>query len=208
MRWTVLVPMKALTQAKSRLAAVATDQAAHVELVAAIRADTVAAAERADGVARVVPVLDAPDDHPGAFVQRAPGLNPGLAEAAHWAAQQWPTDGVAALLGDLPALRPDDLARALAAAAAHERSYVPDRDATGTTLLTARPGVALDPAFGTGSAARHQRSGAVPLAAAAGLRTDVDTADDLDAARQLGVGPATAAVTAARFGPTVHLDTA
>ncbi|PRC47365.1 2-phospho-L-lactate guanylyltransferase, partial [Mycobacterium sp. ITM-2017-0098] len=41
-------------------------------------------------------------------------------------------------------------------------------------------------------AQRHRRSGAVELTGAwPGLRSDIDTPDDLDVARDLGVGPAT-----------------
>jgi 2-phospho-L-lactate/phosphoenolpyruvate guanylyltransferase len=96
-----------------------------------------------------------------------------------------------ALLGDLPALRADELALVLTAAGRHERAFVADRDATGTTLLTAAPGVGLEPAFGPASAARHRASGAIPLNAPASVRTDVDTAADLRTALDLGVGPAT-----------------
>jgi 2-phospho-L-lactate guanylyltransferase len=69
---------------------------------------------------------------------------------------------------------------------------VPDAPGTGTTLLTALPGTPLRPAFGTGSAGRHAGA-AVRLDAAAGLRHDVDTAEDLATAAGLGAGPATAA---------------
>jgi 2-phospho-L-lactate guanylyltransferase len=100
---------------------------------------------------------------------------------------------VAALVGDLPALRPEELADALTAAAGHPRAFVPDAEGAGTTLLAVRPGVSLAPAFGAGSAARHG-SGAVALDAGPGLRRDVDTAADLQAAADVGLGPATAAV--------------
>jgi 2-phospho-L-lactate guanylyltransferase len=138
-------------------------------------------------------------DVPGeadALVQTRPGLNAALTEAAAHATRCWPEDGVAALVGDLPALRPDALSAALRDAAGHARAFVPDATGTGTTLLAARPGTPLDPAFGAESATRHAR-GAVSLAAEAGLRQDVDTAADLRAAARLGVGPATAAVLAA-----------
>jgi 2-phospho-L-lactate guanylyltransferase len=90
-------------------------------------------------------------------------------------------------------VRPDELAAALDAAAAHPSAFVPDQPGTGTTLLTARPGTDLDPRFGEGSAARH-RAIAAELAAGAGLRHDVDNAEDLAAAAEVGLGPRTAAV--------------
>jgi 2-phospho-L-lactate guanylyltransferase len=194
MRWTVVIPAKALPEAKSRLLPATTDAASHRRLVQAIRHDTMAAARAADSVARVLVVTDRPGE-PGALVQSRPGLNQALVEAAEYAARTWPEDGVAALVGDLPALRSDELATALAAAASQARSFVPDAAGTGTTLLAATPGTPLGPQFGLGSAARHGAGGAV-LDAGPSLRHDVDTADDLRAAAEIGVGPATAEVLA------------
>jgi len=198
----VVIPAKALPEAKSRLLPATTGESEHRRLVEAIRADTLAAARAADGVARVLMVADRPAP-PGPdtefLVQTAPGLNPALDEAAAHALRVWPEDGVAALVGDLPALQPGELAAALAAAAAHPRSFVPDAAGTGTTLLAARPGTDLNPRFGVGSAARHAAQ-AVRLGAGAGLRHDVDTAEDLRAVAGLNLGPATAAILA---GPGV-----
>ena len=48
------------------------------------------------------------------------------------------------------------------------------------------------PSHGADSARRHADSGAVELSGDwPGLRCDIDTPDDLEAARRLGVGPAT-----------------
>lgn len=198
MRWTVVIPAKALPQAKSRLLPATADQAGHRRLVEAIRADTVAAARGASAVARVLVVADrpGPDGFGGpVLVQSRPGLNAAVTEAADHAARSWPEDGVAALVGDLPALTAADLDAALSRAAAHPRSFVPDAAGTGTTLLAALPGRPLRPRFGPGSAARH-RLDAVELPAADGLRHDVDTAEDLSAAASVGAGPATSAVLA------------
>jgi 2-phospho-L-lactate guanylyltransferase len=192
--WTVVIPAKGLADAKTRLLPASDDPAAHRRLVQAIRADTLAAARAAVGVARVLVVTDRPGE-PGALVQTRPGLNAALEEAAEHAARCWPADGVAALVGDLPALRAGALSAALAAAARHRRAFVPDAAGTGTTLLAAHPGAQLAPAFGPGSAARHAEA-AVQLDAEAGLRQDVDTAEDLQRAARLGLGPATAAVLA------------
>jgi 2-phospho-L-lactate guanylyltransferase len=194
MRWTVVIPAKALPEAKSRLLPASADPAAHRRLVESIREDTMAAARAAEGTARVLVIADRPQ-LPGALVQTRPGLNAALAEAADYAMRTWPMDGVVALVGDLPALQPEALAAALAAAAQHARSFVADATGTGTTLLAALPGTSLSPAFGPGSAARHARV-ATPLDAAPGLRHDVDTADDLRAAAELGLGPATSVVLA------------
>jgi 2-phospho-L-lactate/phosphoenolpyruvate guanylyltransferase len=208
--WTVLIPAKSLPEAKSRLIGATADPAAHARLVLAIRADTVAAAQAAESVARVVIVTDRPTAagaHP-VVVQSRPGLNAALREGEAYAARHWPADGVAALVGDLPALRPAELADALALAAGHARAYVPDAPGTGTTLLTALAGQKLRPAFGPGSAAGHARA-ATALTAGPGLRSDVDTADDLRAAVELGVGPATRTVLSLpEQPPCVHFDSA
>jgi 2-phospho-L-lactate guanylyltransferase len=113
-----------------------------------------------------------------------------------------PGAAVGALQADLPALRPGELDEALQDAATlfatgAQRVFCPDAQGSGTTLLLAASGVALEPLFGAGSAARHRTSGAVPLnGARAGLRQDVDTGDDLCAAAELGLGPHTRAVLA------------
>ncbi len=195
----MLIPAKSLPEAKSRLSGSTTDAAAHERLVLAIRADTVAAARAADGVDRIVVVLDR-DGHPAqqrdlVFVQTQPGLNPALTEADAYAAARWPQDGVAALVGDLPALRAEELADALRQAAGFARAFVADTSGAGTTLLTALPGHRLAPAFGTGSAARHA-AGATLLTGRSGLRQDVDTETDLAEALRLGVGPHTRAIAA------------
>jgi 2-phospho-L-lactate/phosphoenolpyruvate guanylyltransferase len=191
MRWTVLVPLRALPSAKSRLAA-SVPAEVFERLVDAIRADTLAAVRACDPVARLVVV----GDRAGAdvtLVQTQLGLNGALRDGAAYARDHWPQDGIAALVGDLPALRPEELAAALTSAAEHPHAFVADSSGTGTTLLTARPDARLDPRFGAGSAARHAAT-ATALPAGPGLRHDVDTADDLAAAARVGLGPNTAAV--------------
>lgn len=191
MRWTVLIPMRALPSAKSRLL-VSLPADLHADVVEAIRADTLAAVLAARPVARIVVISDAAGAGVS-LVQASPGLNGALRDGAEFAVQRWPGDGLAALVGDLPALQGIELAAALDAAARHPRSYVADASGTGTTLLTALPGTCLDPRFGVGSAARHAAVAAA-LDAGAGLRQDVDTAADLAAAALVGLGPRTAAL--------------
>ena len=188
------MPLKALPAAKSRLVE-DLDPAEHAGLVEAIRADTLAAVRAAGMVARLVVVTDRPGefDADEVLVQRAAGLNGALAEAAAEAGTRWPVDGVVALVGDLPALRAEELDAALVAAARHERSFVPDASGSGTTMLAARPGVALQPGFGLGSAQRHAAIANV-VPAGPGLRNDVDTAAELASARLLGVGVHTQAM--------------
>jgi 2-phospho-L-lactate guanylyltransferase len=199
--WTVLVPVKELAIAKTRLSRFAGPS--RPDLALAFAVDTVAAALAADQVAAVLVVTDDPRvvadvvplgadvvaDAPGA------GLNPALAHGVATGVDRYGPGPVAALSADLPALRPGDLAAALASAADVPRCFVADVDGTGTTLLAARDGAALDPLFGHRSRARHVTSGAVELAAPlVSLRRDVDTEVDLYDAVRLGVGPRTRAV--------------
>ncbi|GEK20798.1 2-phospho-L-lactate guanylyltransferase [Cellulomonas xylanilytica] len=199
MRWVVVVPVKPAADGKTRLAGVLS-ASARERLVRAMARDTVAAAVATPDVDRVVVVTaDAPlrtllagtvelVDEPGGGLNGAVRAGIDRASAADVA--------VAVLLGDLPALRPDDLADALRLADAHDRAFVADADGTGTTLLTALPGVPVDPAFGPGSAAAHERAGHVRLAvgATSTVRRDVDVPEDLAEVARLGVGPATGAV--------------
>lgn len=98
---------------------------------------------------------------------------------------------IVVLQGDLPAMRAQELADAIAAAGQYRRSFVADRLGTGTCALFAF-GTGLEPHFGADSAARHRHSGAVELVGAwPGLRCDIDTPADLAIARRLGVGTAT-----------------
>jgi 2-phospho-L-lactate/phosphoenolpyruvate guanylyltransferase len=200
-----VVPVKRLAVAKTRLAAFAGPHRRALAL--AFAADTVAAALACPDVAQVVVVTDEPDAAErlaaaGAVVvsdEPDAGLNPALVHGAAEATRLLPGCGVGALSADLPALRPAELTRALRAAPAESACFVRDAEGSGTTLLLARRAHLFVPAFGSGSAAAHLRLGARELdeagsaGALASLRRDVDTADDLRAARAMGLGPATAA---------------
>lgn len=201
--WVVVVPVKDARAGKTRLAR-ALPPEDRVELVRAMALDTIGAALAADGVRDVLVVtadeaLRAAVPALGAHVvdEPAPGDVPPL-DAAVLAGEErarkaWPEVGVAALLGDLPALAPTDLADALRAATRHARAFVADAQGTGTTLLTARADARLAPRFGTGSAAAHRAAGHVELDVPAGstLRHDVDTPADLP---PRAAGPHTAAL--------------
>ena len=200
--WGVVVPLKRIDRAKTRLAAYG--DAVREELALAFAADVVAAAVASEPVVRVLVVTDDPraaralgalgarvvDDRPDA------GLNPALAHGAGLLRAELGRCGVAAVSSDLPSLRGDDLADALARVPDDGRAFVADADGHGTTLLAAGPDAELAAAYGGASRLRHLASGAVELDAADALRRDVDTPGDLDRARRLGVGPHTAQVLA------------
>ncbi len=198
-RWTVVMPVKRLQAAKSRLRG-ALSGVPHEELALALAADTLRAARACPAVAGVLVVTDdarvrAAADAAGARVAADPGA--GLNAAfRHGAAVAGPRAAVAGLTADLPALRPAELAAALRATQG-VRGYVADAPGGGTVLLAAPAGVPLAPRFGPGSAAAHAASGALPLAGDwPSLRRDVDTPADLAAAAGLGLGPRTAALLA------------
>lgn len=198
--WGVVVPVKVLAVAKSRLASFG--DARREELALAFAGDVVEACLACPSVAQVVVVTDDPRagsalaDLGARVVPDDPdaGLNPALAHGADLVREALGDCGVATVSSDLPSLRPQDLAAALATVPALGRAFVADADARGTTLLAAGPGAALLPAYGAGSRQRHLDSGAAELAAPAALRRDVDTPEDLREAVRLGVGPRTAAV--------------
>ena len=202
--WSLVVPVKVLARAKSRLAVLAGPH--RPALALAMAADTVAAALACPDVARVLAVTDDPQAAQalaglGALVisdEPDQGLNPALRHGAAVAASRWPAAGIAALAADLPALRPAELGLGLRAAARWEHAFVPDAAGSGTTLYAARPGVEFQPRFGPRSAQRHRAAGAVELGlpGLASLRRDVDGPRDLRAASAMGVGPRTAAVAA------------
>lgn len=194
--WGVVVPVKHLALAKSRLASYGDRR--REELALAFAADVVLAASIV--VARVVVVTDdarAAEVLQGLGAQVVAddpddGLNPALAHGAELLRQADPGWGVATLSADLPCLRAPDLAAALRQVGPGGRGFVADHGGTGTTLLAAGPGAALSPAYGAGSRLAHLASGAVALIAAESLRLDVDTPSDLLAAAALGLGPHTA----------------
>jgi 2-phospho-L-lactate guanylyltransferase len=200
--WSVVIPVKVLARAKSRLTGLA--GARRPELALALAADTVAAAVRCLEVAAVIVVSDdqaaaAELAGLGALViadEPGDGLNPALVHGAAVASALRPGAATGALAADLPALRPAELGRALRAAACWPEAFVPDAAGSGTTLYTAAPGSRFQPRFGPGSRQRHRLAGAreLDLAGIAGLRRDVDTPADLDSAAGLGLGPRTAAI--------------
>ncbi|PFG19258.1 2-phospho-L-lactate guanylyltransferase [Serinibacter salmoneus] len=111
------------------------------------------------------------------------GLDAAALAGAHAARERDPGCGVAVLMADLPGLRCLDLELALRRAGAHERAFVPDAAGTGTTLLTCRAPHLPRPAYGSGSAERHESAGHVrlDLPDSSTLRHDVDLAQDLTA---------------------------
>jgi 2-phospho-L-lactate/phosphoenolpyruvate guanylyltransferase len=209
--WAVILPVKGLSAAKSRMAAGPREPG---ELALAFFRDALTAALATPRVAQVIVATS--DDRVRAAAESAGAVviddagHAGINAAARWAAAHWaaapdaPTSHVAVMVSDLPCLTPDALDAALGLAEGHPASFVTDLDGVGTTLWCATEGHAVDPHFGPGSRAAHLAAGAVDLVAAhpsAGtrlepLRCDVDTEAALQHARGLRPGAATLAALA------------
>lgn len=197
----LIIAVKRLDAAKSRLSALFGPDVRE-RVVLAMLIDTLTAAGAVPAVRSVTVVTPDPavaaaaiDLGAAALADPTPAghpdpLNNAILEAC--AQVRATTPNIAVLQGDLPALRPAELSAALASAALRTRSFVADRQGTGTSALFAF-GVPLDPRFGSDSARRHRDSGAVELVGEwPGLRCDIDTPEDFAEARGLGLGAATA----------------
>jgi 2-phospho-L-lactate/phosphoenolpyruvate guanylyltransferase len=195
--WSIIVPVKQTTIAKSRLRGFSEHDRRGLALAFAL--DTVTAAVASPVVRRLIVVTnesaaqafreagaEVVADHPDA------GLNAAIVHGAQIILARDPETGVAALAGDLPALDTQTLTTVLSQTHA-PRWFVPDDAGTGTTMLAAAPSEPLSPRFGPHSSAAHRAEGAVEVNGHGlqRLRRDVDTEVDLWDAVRLGVGPYT-----------------
>ena len=196
----VVVPVQALDTAKSRLASVLAPEA-RAALVRAMLADVLAAVRAVhDGPLLLVTpdaryqdaasegaatlLLDDGSDY-NAAVRMALGSPEARAAGA-----------ATVLPADQARAQPAELRRALDALAEHDVVLVPSLDG-GTGLLGVRPSDAIEPAYGPGSAAAHERAARaagreLAVLRLASLERDVDTVADL-----IGGGPPLGARTAA-----------
>ncbi len=132
--WTVVVPVKRLAAAKTRLRG-GLPGVPHQDLALALAADTLAAVRACPVVSEVLVVTDdarVAGERPGPVVAR---ILPDVADAGLNAAFRHGRGG--------------------RRTGPRVRRFVADAPGTGTVLLAAPPGVPLDPRFGPDSAARH-----------------------------------------------------
>ncbi|MDR6438725.1 2-phospho-L-lactate guanylyltransferase [Paenarthrobacter nicotinovorans] len=197
--WTLIVPFKGGPQAKSRIRAQTGSRkvspSLQRELALGFLDDTVEAATAAVNVRRVIIVSSDPaavvaNSKVRMFADPGLGLNAAV-EAGFAFARLLGSEGpVAALTADLPSLTAEDLDDALQSAAMLGRSVVSDRQGTGSTMITALPGMRVRAMFGGDSLREHLLAGhhllAIPDEST--LRADVDTIDDLATAAEIGVG--------------------
>ncbi len=149
-----LVPIKALDQAKSRLAGELPPRQRRW-LVLGMLIHVLDTLKRADGIDEIV--LLGPADGPRvagirAMTDGGEGLNEDLAQAV---ARLDDTRLWLVLAADLPDLAPADIEALLAATAAHGIAIAPDHRGDGTNALGFRPPASIGFAFGAGSRARH-----------------------------------------------------
>jgi 2-phospho-L-lactate guanylyltransferase len=195
--WTVIVPVKPWRLAKSRLQV---DRRAREALARAFALDVIAALSDAAVVETIVLVSAEEDlrraarrlgvellaDRP---LRSLDPLNDAIATGRHWAAQRRPAAPAAALVSDLPTLTGEAVTTALALAADHRASFIPDAGGSGTTMVASTEPGSLVTAFGPASARRHAELGLMSLFEAdARIRRDVDDTTHLEAADALGLG--------------------
>lgn len=206
--WTVIIPVKQLSAAKSRMGDAGFP--AVDTLALAFFQDTATAALSCPLVDRVVV---ATSDTRVADWARAAGCHlvddrdhPGI-NAAALAAIPSDASRVAVVVSDLPCATPDALSTALDLAEGRTTAFLADAAGTGTTVwtrVTYGPG---RPRFGIQSRAAHRAESADDLVDAVAddaalstrlepMRRDVDTPADLADALRLGVGRFTAAAVA------------
>lgn len=201
MTWRVIVPVRGGSASKTRL--IVAEPEARTELAQAFAADVVAAAIATPHVEGVHVVTRDPDTAAffrklGADIIDEPpgiGLDGAIRTASQFVRDRFPEVGIAALMGDIPALTSGALATALSSASLLELGVLSDHDGTGTTLLTATRGATLHPQYGAGSFQRHLEAGhaAITVPAGSTLQMDVDTLADLESVMKWPLGSHTRA---------------
>ncbi len=189
MTYRALIPVKTLTEAKSRLAlhlkqeqraTLVLDMLNHVihvllscnmlESVSVVSADPRVLAQAQAWGAQ-------------ALMEEQPGHNPAL----HAAALKELVTGATALLtisADLPLIQTDDICNMVERSRQYDIVLAPSLDGTGTNALLVHPPLALPYAFGPGSLQRYlaqarQMHLSSSLYRSAGIALDIDTIDDL-----------------------------
>jgi 2-phospho-L-lactate guanylyltransferase len=197
MTYRAIIPVKSLSEAKSRLATHLTlyqrenlvlDMLHHV--LQALRESNVL--EQVSVVSSDQRVLrQAQAWGAQAVVEEMPGHNAAL----HAAALQELAVGTSALLtiaADLPLLHPSDIRVLVAQSAVYPVVLASSRDGTGTNAILVRPPLAIPYLFGENSLQRYQQAVRQwqldsTIYHSIGLSLDIDTIDDLDDLYELQV---------------------
>ncbi len=189
MAYRALIPVKTLSEAKSRLAPYLTqhqratlvlDMLRHVidVLRGSKSLETISVVSPDPNVLQQVQVWGV-----HALLEEAQGHNPALTAAA----QKELASGATALLtlsADLPLLRTYDVQQMIEQSQHYEVVLAPSYEGTGTNALLVRPPLAVPYVFGPGSLQQYQaeiqqRFLSSTLYISPGTRLDVDTIDDV-----------------------------
>jgi 2-phospho-L-lactate guanylyltransferase len=190
MRTAAILPLKAFSKAKSRLAA-SRPAELRARLAEAMATDVLDALSACPALEQVYAVCaDRPTEElAGAFgaqsiadrslAGQSAAVTVGIARACEEGFER-----VLCVPGDCPALSADDLSALLLQERTPALTIVPDRHGTGTNALLIAPPRLVAPSFGPGSFARHLESGRAAglepvVARPAGLVLDIDSAEDL-----------------------------
>ena len=198
--WTAIVPIRSLTDGKTRLAgypgaSVLTEAFARDVIAACLACPEIKDVALVSPDPRVVEL--ATDAGCIGIAERDSG---GINDAISQARRELPeSECIVAILGDLPCVDGSSLSAVLRAAGEHETSFVSDAAGTGTTIWCSSDPSARSH-FGHHSRAEHRAAGAIELGIEqtppewVRARRDVDTDIDLWDAARLGLGPATRAI--------------
>lgn len=221
--WTIVVPVKSLERAKSRLGSTLSPQSRRT-LVLAMAADVVSACLDTRGVDQVRVVSSDPDvaqlaarlgaEFVAEFVAEPPTVaDTDPLNAALTVALEGVEGPAGVVTADLPELDADLLARILESAALHAHSIVTDHRGQGTTMAFWTGRAERVCRFGTDSAERFRREGDATSISADGTAwdaasRDVDIPGDVTRLRGRRVGTATARVLQGGSSPLVCGDRA
>jgi 2-phospho-L-lactate/phosphoenolpyruvate guanylyltransferase len=181
-----VVPIKRLSQAKSRLAERLTTEE-RTRLAVFLLGRTVAALRRSGRIARVA--VATPEENVARglgveWIEDAGSLNGSLGRAAVWAVES----GAEALLivpPDLPMLSTADIEAVAGIRYSGPNVVIAETRDGGTGALLLSPPDVVAPAFGPGSFSRHRAAAealgvTITVLDREGLGRDLDTASDLD----------------------------
>ena len=197
MRYQALVPVKTLTEAKSRLAAYLS--ASERETLVLDMLYHVLGVLRKSELLEQITVVS-PDERvlehalvwgAQAMLEEEQGHNPAL-HAAALRARAAGTKALLTISADLPLLTAQDIRGMIARSARHPIVLAPSREGTGTNALLARPPLAVPYLFGPHSfqdyvQAARQRQLSVSIYNSMSLAWDIDNIDDIDELRNHGL---------------------
>lgn len=189
MKYSALVPVKALHEAKSRLAPYLSE-AERMQLVMQMLRHVLHTLQASEQFERINVV--SPDTHvltqvrewgTQGIIEEQPGHNPAL----HAAAQRECARGINALLtisADLPLLRVEEIIRMIQLSQHYDVVLAASRDGTGTNAVFMHPPLVVPYVFGIGSLQRYQqeirwRNVSSTITHNSGLAFDIDTLDDI-----------------------------